>query len=61
MDDAIGSGILAITFTCPFGFFGKMDNQLLRLNLNARDPGTNEGSVVDRLRRFEVLPNRFDD
>jgi len=59
MNGAIGSGLLAIA--CLFRFFGKVHNQLLRLNLNARDPGRNEASVVDRLGRFEVLPNRFDD
>ena len=59
MNDAVGSDLLAIA--CPFRFFGKVDNQLLRLNLNARDPGRNEASVVDRLGRFEVLPHRFDD
>ena len=59
MDDANGSGLLAIA--CPFRFFGKVDNQLLRLNLNARDLGINEASVVNRLGRFDVLPDRFDD
>jgi hypothetical protein len=36
MKGAIGFGLLAIA--CLFRFFGKADNQLLRLNLNARDP-----------------------
>ena len=58
MKGAIGSGLLAIGRR--FRFFGKAENQLLRLNLNARDPGTNDDAVVNRLGRFEVLPNGFD-
>ena len=59
MKDAISSGLLASS--CRFRFFGKADDQLLRLHLHARDPGMNEASIVNRLGRFEVLPNRFDD
>lgn len=33
----------------------QLDDQLLQLNLNARDPGINEASVVNRRGRFEVL------
>ena len=57
MKGAIGSGLLAIAR--PFRFFGKAKDQLLRLNLDASDAGTNENSVVNRLGGFEVLPNRF--
>jgi hypothetical protein len=55
MNGAVDSGLLA--FACPLRFFGKVDDQLLRLDLNARDLGSNEASVVNRLGLFEVLPN----
>src|ERR1700688_1387423 len=59
MKNAIGSGLLAIAY--PFWFFGKADDQLLRLNINACDPGINDVSFVNRLGQFEGLSNRFDD
>ena len=59
MKGANRSGLLAIS--SRIRFFGKVDDQLLRLNHNARDPRINEDSVANRLGRFEVLPNRFDD
>ena len=59
MKDAIGMVLLAIA--CSFRLFDKVDNQLLRLNLDARDLGSNEASVVNRLGWLEVLLNRFDD
>jgi len=55
----MGVGFLAIG--CRVRFAGYLDDQLFRLNLNARDPGSNEAAVVNRPGRFEVLPNRLDD
>lgn len=49
MKAAIGPLLLAIG--CRFRFFDKADDQLLRLDLNARDPGVYEASVVNRLGR----------
>src|SRR6266481_4702535 len=37
---------------------GKVDDQLLRPDLDARDVGLDEATVVNRRRRFEMLPNR---
>ena len=53
----MGVGFLAIG--CRLWVAGYLDDQLFRLNLNARDPGSNEAAVVNRPGRFEVLPNRF--
>ena len=43
--------LLAIASLC----FGKLDDQLLRLNLNSCDVSMDEASVVNFLRSFEVL------
>ena len=59
LKDAVGSGLLAIG--CRFRFSGELDDQLLRLDLDARDMGVDEAAVVNRLGRLEVLSNRFDD
>ena len=48
---------LAIGLLC----LGKLDDQLLRLDLDARNVGVDEAAVVNRLRQFEMLPNRSDD
>jgi hypothetical protein len=47
--------LLAIGYRVRFA--GEVDDQLLRLNLNACDPGGNEAAVVNRLGWFEVLAN----
>ena len=48
---AIGKGLL--TIGCCVRFADEADDQLLRLNLNTRDSGGNEASVVNTLGRFE--------
>jgi hypothetical protein len=35
-----------------------VDDQLLRLDLDARDVGLDEAAVVNRRHWFEMLPNR---
>jgi hypothetical protein len=55
---------LALVFlrlTVAFGSAVRVDDQSLRLSFNARDMGIDEASVVNRLARFEVFPNRFDE
>ena len=42
-------------------WLGKLDNQSVRLDLNARDVSMDETAVVDRLRGLEMVTNRFDD
>jgi hypothetical protein len=37
---------------------GKVDDQSLRLDLDARDVGVDKAAVVNRRRCFEMLPNR---
>lgn len=39
----------------------KLDNQLLRLDLDARNVGVDETSVVNRDRQFKMGPNRLCD
>ena len=56
--DVMGVGFLAIG--CRLWVAGYLDDQLFRSNLNACNPGSNEATVANRLGRFEVLPNRFD-
>src|ERR1700694_3288142 len=41
--------------------FGKLDDQLLRLNLDSCDVSLDEAPVVNLLRWFEMLANRPDD
>jgi hypothetical protein len=48
-----GSGLLAIVSLC----FGKLDDQLLRLNLDSCDVNIDEAPVVNLLRWFEMLAN----
>src|SRR5262249_60750360 len=52
-----GSRLLAIAFLC----FGRLDDQLLGLNLDSCDVHIDEAPVVNLLRWFEMLANRPDD
>jgi hypothetical protein len=48
--------------TCyRFWCLSKMNDQLVRLNLDARDVSIDKTAVINGLRRFEMVPNRFDD
>jgi hypothetical protein len=56
MKGAISFGLLAISGS--FRFLGESDDQLFRVNLNARDPDMNMASVVNRLGWLEIRPAR---
>src|SRR6202140_3653084 len=53
----VGCRLLAIASRC----FGKLDDQLLRLNLDSCDVRLDEGPAVNLLRWFEMLRTRPDD
>src|ERR1700692_4434597 len=53
----VGCRLLAIASLC----FGKLDDQLLRLNLDSCDVSLDEAPVVNLLRWSEMLANRPDD
>ena len=53
-----GSSPLCARLRLVFSGLGKLDDQLLRLDLDPRNVSADEAAVVNRCRRFEMLPNR---
>ena len=47
--------------TLHFSRLGKLDQQSLRLYLDARDVGIDQAPIVGRRQGFQMLPNRPDD
>src|SRR5437016_5179325 len=51
----------SVPFAIGLPCTGELDDQLLGLDLDARDVGADEAPVVDGLRGFDVVPDRCGD